>query len=558
MSDKFQLKAILTAVDKITPTLKSVTKGVRIMHKSLRDIGNAGSELMRKIGVPAFLSFSAISFGAIRATKAAMDYAGSIQDAADRTGASVESYQAVSNMLGLVGGTAEDAEMAFTKFNKGVAEGASGADKNFAGLMKKLGIPLKNAKGELISLTDVLPELAAGFARNKNPAIQTRMAMELWGKSGTKIIPLLKGLADGSISLEQAMKEIVNKQAINDLDSMGDSITALGTKTKNTLTNAIAKMVPAIQPIINSMSDWISKNQELIQSTIVSTLTQVAKGLQSIFTPKNIQSMKDTVRNIRDVINKLGGLKTIILGMGIAWAAGPIAAIGTIAGALYRLGAALIFSLGPIGWVIAGIAAVGAIVYANWSTVGPVIMSALTPLLQSFSGLWDSTKRLFASLSELWELLAPILIPVIKLLAFIVGQVLLLALEATILVIRSFINIVKQIIDGFSLLYDAVAKVAKILIPDWLKNMMGSDTKINVSTTQKKLNENYNSPLEPNNQFRPSFLLGSNQSKVQGEMTVKFENAPAGMRVEKSATNLPSFSLGADVGYRPGLGAFAR
>jgi hypothetical protein len=557
MSDKFQLKAILTAVDKITPTLKSVAKGVRIVHKSLRDIGNAGSELMRKIGVPAFLSFSAVTFGAIRATQAAMDYAGSIQDAADRTGAGVEGYQAMANMLGLVGGTAEDAEMAFTKFNKGVAEGSSGADKNFAGLMKKLGIPLKNAKGELVGLTDVLPELAAGFAKNKNPAIQTRMAMELWGKSGTKMIPLLNGLADGSISLEQAMKEIVNKQAITDLDNMGDSITALGTKTKNTLTNALAKMVPVIQPIINSMSDWISKNQELIQSTIVSTLTEVANGLKSIFTTENIQKMKDTVNNIRDVIQNLGGLKTIVIGMGIAWAAGPVAALGTIAGALYRLGAALIFSLGPIGWIVAAIAAVGAIIYANWGTIGPIIMSALDPLLKSFSGLWDSTKKLFTELSALWDLIAPVLVPVLKFLAFIVGQVLLLALESLILVFRGVVAYITTVIDVWTWLYKIIAKVANVLIPDWLKNMMGKDTKLDVNSTQKQVSENYNSPLEPNSQFRPNFLANNNQSKLNGEVVMRFENAPTGFRVDSAKSNQPGLGFNADVGHRGALAAFA-
>jgi uncharacterized protein YjeT (DUF2065 family) len=556
MADKFQLKAILTAVDKISPTLKNITRGTRLMHKTLRDIGNAGSELMRKIGIPAFLSFSAVTYGAIRATKAAMDYAGSIQDAADRTGASVEGYQAMTNMLGLVGGTAEDAEMAFTKFNKGVAEASSGGDKNFAGLMKKLGIPLKDAKGQLVGLEAILPQLAVGFAKNTNPAMQTRMAMELFGKSGTKIIPLLKGLADGSISLEQAMKEIVNKKAITDLDNMGDSITALGTKTKNTLTNALAKMVPVIQPIIDSMSKWVTANQGLIQSTIVSTLTDVANGLKSVFTPENIKNMKDTLAGIRNVIDRLGGLKAIVIGMGIAWAAGPIAAIGTIAGALYRLGYALLFSLGPIGLIVAAIAGVGAIIYANWGTIGPTIMSAISPLLKSFSGLWDSTKNLFGALSELWDLLAPVLIPVLKVLAFIVGQVLLLALESLILVFRGVATYITAMIDIWISLYKIVAKVAGMLIPDWLKNMMGKETKIDVKSTQKQLTENY-SPLEPNNAQRPNFLAGTNQAKVNGEVVMRFENAPAGFRVDSAKTNQSALNLNPDIGYRRGLEAFA-
>lgn len=517
MADKFQLKAILTAVDKITPTTTQIGKSIKIMHKSLRDIGNAGGELMRKIGVPAFLSFSAVTFGAFRATQAAMDYAGSIQDAADRTGASVEGYQAMSNMLGLVGGTAEDAEMAFTKFNKGVAEGSSGADKNFAGLMKKLGIPLKNAKGELVGLTDVLPELAAGFAKNKNPAIQTRMAMELWGKSGTKMIPLLNGLADGSISLEQAMKEIVNKQAITDLDNMGDSVTALGTKTKNTLTNALAKMVPVIQPIIDSMSKWISENQEFLQSQIAGAITEVANAIKQVNWVETFKGIQATIKDIRDFIDAIGGVKTLIYGLGLAWAAGPIAALMSILGAVWRL--RLAFAALSISATTSGAAVAGS--FGTSATAGMV--SSLSTMARS-AGLLGAA----------------------ALVGYGIGTAIYSAMSES--TKDKIGEMIAQTLAFFGNDTAAAALAA---------NGKGPDKNVDRKSTYQNPTGLFTSSKQYADAARnKSNLVGNNQTKLNGEMTVKFENAPPGTRVDVGKTNQSGVFMNADVGYRRMVAGF--
>lgn len=47
-----------------------------------------------------------------------------------------------------------------------------------------------------------------------------------------------------------------------------------------------------------------------------------------------------------------------------------------------------------------------------------------------------------------------------------------------------------------------------------------------------------------------SVLPAGGQQKVQGDMVVRFENAPPGMRAEQGKTNAPGFSLNPDVGYR--------
>lgn len=523
MADKYQLKAILTAVDKITPTTKQIGQSVRVLHKTLRDVGTAGGELMRKIGVPAFLSFSAVTFGAIRATKAAMEYAGGIQDAAERTGASVENYQALSNMLGLVGGSAEDAEMAFTKFNKGVSDAAAGADKNFAGLMKKLKIPLKDAKGGLVSLTDILPDLAAGFERNTDPAKRTRIAMELFGKGGTKMIPILARGRDGVkawIKEQERLGVIVSSQSVAALDDFGDSTATVHTQLRALLTNSLAKLVPILQPIVTQMSEWIAANKDFLQTEIVSTIKEIATAIKQVDWVAAFKSVKETVGDIKAFIKAIGGVKTLIYGLGISWAAGPIAAMMSIVGAIWRL--RLAFTALSVSATASGAAVAG-----SFGTAAAASMASNLGLLARSAGLlgaaalvgWGIGTAINNALSDATKEK--------------IGEIISRALSAFGSK-QAAENLKLNGIDAQQSNRD-IYKKAAFAAPGVGQILGAADYAL--------------SNLH---------LLNNNKTKVQGEMTVKFENAPAGMRVEKSATNLPSFSLGADVGYRPGLGAFSR
>jgi len=514
MADKFQLKAILSAVDKISPTFKQINKSAKILHKSLRDIGNAGSELMRKVGIPAFLSFSAVSFAAIRATQASIEYASSIQDAADRTGAGIENYQSLANQLGQVGGTAEDAEAAFSKFNLGIAKGAK--NKEFFTLMKKLKVPLKDAKGSFSSLTDVLPQLAAGFAKNKdNPAIMTRMAKALFGKGGIKMIPVLLGIADGSLALADAQKKmgaIVETDSVGALDNLGDSLDRVKTQARATMANALAKLVPVIQPILDSMQDWIGKNQEFIKSTIVSTLTEVVNALKNFDWKGMFADIKSVVSQISEFVKAIGGVKVLIYGLGLAWAAGPIAAIFTIVGAIGRLSLAFT-ALAPVAGT------------SGLKAATSFAASLNTGMTASLGALATSGALLLAAAG----------------IGYAIGTV----ISDHFLSDEFKENIGRNVARTLAFFGNQEAKDALINSGD-----MAPTVKTAPSYGQQGSGGLFTTNAEYAAMARNKSNLVANQNKLNGQMTVKFENAPAGMRVDTGKTNQSGVAINADVGYR--------
>ena len=524
MADKFQLKAIISAVDKITPTLKGVARAARMTNKSIRDIGGAGRKLMGSLGIPAGLAFGSVLYGATRAASAALQYAGSIQDAADRTGASIGGYQSLVNMLEMSGGSAEDAEMAFTHFNKGISEAAAGGNKSFAALLHKLKIPMKDAQGNVRSMTDMMPELADAFEKNTNPALRTRMAFELWGKSGSRLIPIMAGgrKAYAAWAAEQErLGIIIGDKSIGALDDMGDSLGVVNKQVKSQLVQAIASLAPVILPIIKSMQEWIGANQVLIQTTITKTLTEIVTALKEVDWVAFIAGIRDTIKAIGSFVETMGGMKNVLIALGVLWLAGPLSAIFSMIGAFKRL--AMVAS--PVMLVVAAVAAAGYLVYANWSGLSSI-----------FGALTAAVSSLGSSLLDLWNVLSPVLLPVFKLVGAIIGGVI-------IGVVKTLILMVSGLVLGLSGVVSLLAKIAKFVIPDWLRNMLGGgDTSVSVNSVAA--------------QPRPSLVqsgalaVAGGRQQLNGEMTVRFENAPAGMRVEPGKTNQPGVTMNPDVGYR--------
>lgn len=496
MADKFDLKAIISAVDKITPTLKGIQKSVKLTSKTIKDIGSAGRNLTSSLGIPAGLAFGSVAYGAYRAANAAMQYAGNIQDAADRTNTSIQGFQVLSNLLAQVGGSSEDAEMAISTFNKGVANAASGADKSFAALMKQMNIPLRDAAGNLRSLEDVLPDVAEGFKANQNASLQARMSTELFGKSGKKLIPVLNGGKQAYLNWikeQQRLGLLVSNDAVSSLDNMGDSIGVLNLQIKAQLTQSMAALVPVIQPLIHDMSEWIAVNKEWLRTEIVSTLKEMAQAIKDVNWRSIGKDINNAAAAVHDTVQAFGGFKNVMLAVGAVILAGPVSALLSIIGAVWRFGAGLLALVG------------------GWSAVGSAIMAV---------------GKAFMVVARLF-LLNPI------------GLALTGIALAAWAVIANWEKIKGWFADFFTWLPQQIRQIARWftdLVPDWVKQMFTRGPAM------------VNLPRTPLAQSGALSLAGPQQ--LRGDMTVRFENAPQGMRVAPGKTNQSGVTMNPDVNYR--------
>jgi hypothetical protein len=154
-----------------------------------------GTALM---GVGASLVGSGVGWGMTlyHLAQHAAEAGASLYEMSERTGLSVESLSQFKHAAGQSGLAMEDFETAVKKMQKAIASNDS--QKMFA----KLGLSL----GELRKMDphEQLVMIASAFGRISNPAMKTGAALELFGKAGTRMIPML---SEGAEGLQEMLEE---------------------------------------------------------------------------------------------------------------------------------------------------------------------------------------------------------------------------------------------------------------------------------------------------------------------------------------------------------------
>lgn len=203
----------------------------------------------------------------------------------------------------------------------------------------------------------------------------------------------------------------------------------------------------------------------------------------------------------------MGGWEPVIATVAAVIAGPLLAALVSVAGAFATLGLALMAT--PVGWFLAAAAAIAGaagLIYENWDSVAAALQA-----------VWTSLKVAGLRLKEMFVGVAATIVQSLARLTQ--------ALPKTI-----------QTTLGL----DGIGRAAKAL--DELRRQANLDINALQLAT----------PAARDRTRRDKDTFGSGRQEVGGQVTVRFENAPAGMRVTELKSSTPDFSLDVDAG-----GAFA-
>lgn len=369
-----------------------------------------------------------------------MKYMGPI---ANKAGMSLEEAAAAAGLLGNIGIQGSNSGTALRAMLNRLAGPTSKADK----LMKSLGVTTKDASGNMLNIVDIMAQVAKQTEKMGN-ADQLAAYKEIFGEEAASGMAELIGQAGAggfakyaamirqqSKGVAKEMAAVMGDNARGDLDNMTSAWEDLNIQMLETQNGPLRGLIQQVTSMTQAAGAWMRANPEL-----TATLTKVA-----------------AITAVTAAVG--GGLLLVLAGL-----LGPIAAIKMGLGMMLTMGGPLLIllkglSLGflklgvailttPIGWIIAGIAAVAVgayLIYKNWDQLGPW-----------FKSTWEKCK---AATGEFWDYL-------------------------TTLPSRA-LNAGKALIDGLiggiSAKWEELkAKVNSItdILPDWMKG--GSPTKVAV------------------------------------------------------------------------------
>jgi hypothetical protein len=251
-------------------------------------VGDAASGMIPALS-GAGLAFAGLAAGAgvavaglASAASAAMTYTGQIDDLAQVSGLTTETIQSLRLAATLSGQSFEDAGTAAVIFQKQI-EAAKGGNEELASTFKQLGVDINGPVDQAFrTALERLGQVEDGSGK-------TAIALDLFGKSGAKLLPVMDqvgGSFDGLIGRARELGLVLDQEAIDKSNKLADSIDILKLRFSafivdvgigaidafDRIAASISGVSTSIRQLFTDASTIIPNLQKLLTASLLSTL----------------------------------------------------------------------------------------------------------------------------------------------------------------------------------------------------------------------------------------------------------------------------------------------
>ena len=358
MASKILSIELILESKSFTAQMQKVNDAFAKTNSDLQKFGKS----MQKVGA----SFAAVG-GAITAAlgvavKSLANAADVADDTAKRTGLTVEAVQELGYVAKMTGSNLATVEVALRTMQKGLTD--SGTESAaFTSALETLGLSLAELRAmNPQAQFDALSQAIAGVT---DPSQRAGLAMTVFGRAGTALLPMLAEGADGIAKLKDeahkygyVMSQEVAEAGSNfndNLDRLKGSLGGLAQQVVAGLLPTLNSLVKCAADVVAGIKEWINNNPNL-----VSTLAHV-------------------VASVGAVLTVFGAL---------------VAACGSWIALAPAVGAAWTIATGPIGITIMAIAGVVAGIVALWKNWDKVC--------HYMAQAWDTLTIVICKGVELW------------------------------------------------------------------------------------------------------------------------------------------------------------
>lgn len=341
-----------------TAQMQKVNDAFAKTNSDLQKFGKS----MQKVGASFAVAGGAITAALGVAVKSLANAADVADDTAKRTGLTVEAVQELGYVAKMTGSNLATVEVALRTMQKGLTD--SGTESAaFTSALETLGLSLAELRAmNPQAQFDALSQAIAGVA---DPSQRAGLAMTVFGRAGTALLPMLAEGADGIAKLKDeahkygyVMSQEVAEAGSNfndNLDRLKGSLGGLAQQVVAGLLPTLNSLVKCAADVVAGIKEWINNNPNL-----VSTLAHV-------------------VASVGAVLTVFGAL---------------VATCGSWIALAPAVGAAWTIATGPIGITIMAIAGVVAGIVALWKNWDKVC--------HYMAQAWDTLTIVICKGVELW------------------------------------------------------------------------------------------------------------------------------------------------------------
>ncbi len=312
MAEEFKKLFIVIGArnDEFKKGLKEVEKGLKKFEGLAKTALGAGTAIAAGIGA---------------SVKQYADLGSEIYDMSKKTGLGARTISQLKYAAEQSGASIATLDTAVKRMQKTLYDASKGT-KSANDALNALGLKIEDVID--LSPDEQFEKIMQALAGIEDPTLRAGAAMEIFGRSGTDMLPMLDGGIEGLNALKEAASKtgaVFSDEAAVKADQFGDSLGKLQASLSGVALVVADKLMPALQPLIDKLivviqnvAEWIGKNPQLAQGAMV--LSGVLIGAGGLFYA--IKSIVDVLKSMAiamTVVQALQGPKGwITLGISLA------------------------------------------------------------------------------------------------------------------------------------------------------------------------------------------------------------------------------------------------
>ena len=245
-----ELKVVIRAQDVYAKVMTRAQRLATSTGKAFEGIGRQ----MKRGAVVATAAIAGIVTALALLVRSTVEAGDEVQKMSLRLGISAEALSEFKFAANLSGASMGDMEKAIKGLSKRMLDAQFGLE-TYKRIFRELGVEYETSTGELREAEDVFGDAAEAIGKLESETAKTAFALNLFGRAGTTLLPLMKEGADGMAALREEAHELGIVWSEEDADAAAffkDEVTRL-TSSFEGLTKEFGLMIIKNQVVIKAI-----------------------------------------------------------------------------------------------------------------------------------------------------------------------------------------------------------------------------------------------------------------------------------------------------------------
>ena len=426
--EETNLRAVVTLRDQMSPVLKSLQQKMRTASRDMRDGFSSISDAAKMAGA-GIAAVAGAGAGVWYATTAAAETATQMDMMSRQTGVATERLQAWQATAIASGMEGQEFAEALRDMNIELSDAATGGKDELAQLLQKVGISARDAAGNIKTADQVFLDFADAVARQKDSAIQLRMAISAFGEdTGAKLLPMLQKGSQAFRESEAAMKAAGSAITQDQIDTL-KAFRAEWKSVKNQFSVASTSMLSTLAPALGALAEGLQAVIERIRPLLQERAEEWARGLATAIDRIPWESIADKIsalveggEKLREEFGVVGSAVAFafehigeVIGLYVAGKTVKgvfdlyqgITTLGAGLGTLMKAALPLVGKASPLFLIGSVVVSLATVIIKNWDSISDRIKGSIDGVMATFNGFVESIRGIGKDIAEAFDAITP-------------------------------------------------------------------------------------------------------------------------------------------------------